>query len=242
MSPVALATLAAVLIWTAATAQARPETPAEAKARTEIWGKEQAIYRARGKGDLQPYIDSVARNYLAWPPFSPVPYGVGALQQSQPKMAVENKELLEMEFVSFALNGDAAIIYYKTHRTRLPNGSPADERFEVTHSWVREGGQWKVYGGMARAQPGTPRGEVNGAHRQPSWLDDTIALNAGFAAIDLANPRRHVRKSRLAPRSAGAATSRMDRPTARGSPNTCWVSHATASGPSVAPIIVPQKA
>lgn len=151
MLPLALATVAAAL--TAATTTPAAYPPEQAKAQAEIWAKEKAIYAARGAGNLKPYIDNVASNYLAWPPFSPVPTGVGALQQAQPKMAIENKELLEMEFVSFALNGDAAIIYYKTHRTRLPDGTPADERFEVTHSWVREAGQWKVYGGMARAQP-----------------------------------------------------------------------------------------
>jgi hypothetical protein len=130
-----------------------PQEAAQAAAQAEIWEKEQAIYRERGRGNLKPYIENVARNYLAWPPFSAVPTGVGALQRQQPKMAIENKELLQMEFVSFALNGDAAIIYYRTHRTRLPNGTPVDERFEVTHSWVREDSQWKVYGGMARAQP-----------------------------------------------------------------------------------------
>jgi hypothetical protein len=150
MLPLALATVAAALI---ATAGPVAETPGQATAQAEIWAKEKAIYAARGAGNLKPYIDNVASNYLAWPPFSPVPTGVGALKQASPKMAVENKELLEMEFVSFALNGDAAVIYYKTHRTRLPDGTAADERFEVTHSWVREGGQWKVYGGMARAQP-----------------------------------------------------------------------------------------
>lgn len=153
MLPLTLATVAAALVATAVTAAPVAETSQQAMAQAEIWAKEKAIYVARGAGNLKPYIDNVASNYLAWPPFSPVPTGVGALQRAAPKMAVDNKELLEMEFVSFALNGDAAIIYYKTHRTRLPDGTAADERFEVTHSWVREGGQWKVYGGMARAQP-----------------------------------------------------------------------------------------
>jgi hypothetical protein len=125
----------------------------KAQAQAEIWAKEQAIYKARGQGNLKPYIENVATDYKAWPPFSAVPTGVGALDRAQPKMAIENKELLAMEFVDFAINGDAAIIYYKTHRTRLPNGQPADERFEVTHSWVWQDGTWKVYGGMARAQP-----------------------------------------------------------------------------------------
>lgn len=137
-------------------APAAPATQTKAQAQAEIWAKEQAIYRERGKGNLQPYIDNVASDYLAWPPFAPVPTGVEALKRAQPKMAVENKELLLMEFVSFALNGDAAIIYYQTHRTRLPTGAPADERFEVTHSWVRENGEWKVYGGMARLKPVRP--------------------------------------------------------------------------------------
>ncbi len=143
--------LAAVLAQ--ATAAPVEEAQTKEQAQAEIWAKEQSIYRARGQGNLKAYIDNVADDYLAWPPFSAVPTGVGALQQAQPKMAIENKEVLKMTFVSFARNGDAAIIYYRTHRTRLPNGSPADERFEVTHSWVRQGGQWKVYGGMARAQP-----------------------------------------------------------------------------------------
>ena len=152
MSPFMLAAMVAALA--AQTSPAPPrESVAQEKARAEIWAKEQAIYRERGRGNLRPYIDNVASNYLAWPPFSSVPTGVDALQKAQPKMAVDNKEVLQMEFVSFALNGDAAIIYYRTHRTRLPNGAPVDERFEVTHSWVREGGRWKVYGGMARAEP-----------------------------------------------------------------------------------------
>jgi len=125
-------------------------------AQAEIWTKEQSIYRERGKGNLGPYIDNVATDYLAWPPFSATPTGVGDLRRTQPKMAIENHEELKMEFVAFAMNGNAAVIYYKTHRTRLPNGTPADERFEVTHSWVRQDGSWKVYGGMARAQPTRP--------------------------------------------------------------------------------------
>lgn len=147
-----LSTLAAALVI-AATAQPAAAQQTKAEAQAEIWTKEQSIYKARGQGNLKPYIDNVATDYLAWPPFAAVPTGVGALDKAQTKMAVENKELLKMEFVSFAMNGDAAIIYYNTHRTRLPNGAPADERFEVTHSWVRQDGQWKVYGGMARAKP-----------------------------------------------------------------------------------------
>lgn len=156
--PVFMAVLAPLII-ASTPALGRPAAqaaPVKAVAQAEIWAKELAIYHSRGQGDLRAYIDNVAADYRAWPPFSARPTGVDALKSSQPRMAAQNKEILVMEFVDFAFAGDAAVIYYQTHRTRLPNGNVVDERFEVTHSWVRRGGAWKVLGGMARAMPIRP--------------------------------------------------------------------------------------
>ena len=147
------------LIFASSPATGRPaaqRVPAKAAAQAEIWAKEQAIYNDRGKGNLRAYIDNVAADYRAWPPYSARPTGVDSLKSAQPRMAAENREILVMEFVDFAFAGDAAVIYYQTHRTRLPNGTAVDERFEVTHSWVRRDGAWKVLGGMARAMPVRP--------------------------------------------------------------------------------------
>ncbi len=58
-----------------------------------------------------------------------------------------------MEFVDLAFHGDTAVIFYKTHRTQRFDGTPVDESFETTHTWVREDGQWRVLGGMARLEP-----------------------------------------------------------------------------------------
>jgi hypothetical protein len=55
-----------------------------------------------------------------------------------------------MTFMDFSLNQNVAVIYYKTHRTRLADGTPADDHFEVTHTWIREDGKWRVFAGMAR--------------------------------------------------------------------------------------------
>ena len=145
---------AAMTLLAAAPATSRPEAKDQVQA--EIWAKERAIYGARGRGDMQVYIDAMARDYLAWPPFRPAPAGLEGLQELKKKMVADNKELLSMIPVAFSLNGDAAIIYYQTHRTRLPDGTAADEHFEVVHSWVREGGRWKLLGGMARNTPVRP--------------------------------------------------------------------------------------
>jgi ketosteroid isomerase-like protein len=136
-----------------AATQAAAPAMTKAEVQAAIWAKEQAIYAARGRGDMQPYKASIARDYAAWPPFRDTPAGPQNLDAVQQAMIKDNKELLTMNFVSFVMNGDAAVIYYRTHRTRLPNGATVDERFEVTHSWVLQDGTWKVMGGMARATP-----------------------------------------------------------------------------------------
>lgn len=140
----------------AAAAPASASADVKAAAQAEIWAKELAIYQSRGKGDLSSYIDNVAADYRAWPPFSARPTGVDALKTSQPRMRSQNNEILAMEFVDFAFAGDSAVIYYQTHRTRMPDGTAVDERFEVTHTWVRRGGAWQVLGGMARPTPVRP--------------------------------------------------------------------------------------
>jgi ketosteroid isomerase-like protein len=130
--------------------------PAAAQAKAEIWAMEQSIYAGRSKGDLRPYLDTLATGYVSWPPFDARPKGEDGLQATARKMAGKTQEKLDMELLDFTLNGDTAIIYYHTHRTRLADGTPADEWWEATHTWVREGGHWKVLGGMARRAPARP--------------------------------------------------------------------------------------
>lgn len=125
----------------------------KAAAQAEIWAKEQSIYAARGRGDISVYLSNTATDYLAWPPLRAKPEGNTGLDKTGRELKGKNQEKLAMRFTGFAMNGDTAIIYYDTHRTQRSDGTPADEWFEVTHTWVREDGQWKVLGGMARTKP-----------------------------------------------------------------------------------------
>src|SRR3546814_18600375 len=68
----------------------------------------------------------------------------------------KDQERLQMTLAGFAMNGDTAVIYYNTHRPRRSDGTPADDRFEVTHTWAREDGVRKVFGGMDRVIPPRP--------------------------------------------------------------------------------------
>lgn len=131
------------------------DSPAEIeKARTEIWALEQSIYAGRARGDLSSYANNLAQGYLSWPPVSARPLGAGTLKATAANTHT-SQEKLDMTFVDFSMNGDTAVIYYNTHRTRRADGTPCDDHFDTTHTWVREDGKWHVFAGMARITPGS---------------------------------------------------------------------------------------
>jgi ketosteroid isomerase-like protein len=150
MKAVTLALVALMLVPGVAAAD---EAADKAKAKDEIWALEQAIYAGRASGDMSAYINNTSPGYMAWAPQAPRPLGADNLRTTHAGVPVTSKERLTMQFVDLAYYGDTAVIYYTTHRTQVFDGSPSDEHFETTHTWVREGGHWKVLGGMARTEP-----------------------------------------------------------------------------------------
>ncbi len=120
------------------------------RARAEIWAKELAIYAARGRGDLDTYIASTSNKYLGWPPGWPKPSGLDQLRKGAALMKTQTREQLTMTQEDFTLSGNTGIIYYSTHRTRLPGGEVVDQYFDIVHIWVREAGQWKLLGALGR--------------------------------------------------------------------------------------------
>ena len=130
--------------------------PASAKVRDAIWAKELTIYRERGNGNFNYYIQNTLPDYLGWPPTVGKPQRSDGLANTRARLARDSKEVLSMELVDFALHGDNAVIYYKTHRTRRPDGSATNEVFENIHVWLRDGADWKLFGAMSRAAPLRP--------------------------------------------------------------------------------------
>ncbi|MEM7704412.1 MAG: nuclear transport factor 2 family protein [Pseudomonadota bacterium] len=122
-------------------------------AREEIWGKEQAIYAARGDGDLQTYINNTSEHYMGWPPGWDQPSGLEKLREGAKGFIQYKEEELTMTFGDITFSGDTAVIYYSTHRTRMPTGEAVDQRFEIIHVWTREEGEWRLVGALGRTKP-----------------------------------------------------------------------------------------
>jgi len=140
-----------LLVCLAASPVAMTESDdAYAAARDEIWAKEQAIYKARSQGDLSYYRQNASKGYKGWAPYSEKPGGLTYLKNMAEDMLGQDQEELTMELDDFALSGDTAVIYYSTHRTRMPNGDPADQRYAICHVWTHEPEGWKLIGAMGR--------------------------------------------------------------------------------------------
>lgn len=120
----------------------------------ELWAREQAIYNGRRDGTLDIYLAALAPGYMAWPPHTKLPIGGDVLASHSRAMQAQTQEQLEMRLTNFTMNGTTAIIYYQTHRTMRPEGTPVDEWYNVIHVWVADGGDWKMLGGMARLGSG----------------------------------------------------------------------------------------
>jgi hypothetical protein len=130
---------------------AAASNPDKAAIQAQIWSKEQAIYAGRGRGDLEPYITNTSKLYVSWPPTVAAPMNYAQLNMSKPKPGYDHEQLT-MTLMDFALSGDTAIIYYRTHMTMRADGTPTDLTYNVTHTWTREDGVWRVLGGMARLE------------------------------------------------------------------------------------------
>jgi len=143
-------TIALTLAAALAPVTLHAQTAAEVEtAKAQIWALERSIYAGRAKGDLSSYANNLAKGYLSWPPVSDKPLGTETLKASAARTHT-SQEQLDMSFVDFSMNGDTAVIYYTTHRTRRADGTPCDDHFETTHTWLREDGKWHVFAGMAR--------------------------------------------------------------------------------------------
>lgn len=122
-------------------------------AKAAIWAKELAIYDAWAKTGLDYYIEHSSPQYVGWPPGTSKPSSLEVLKQMQANLVVPNQEKREITFEDLALQDDTAVLYYTTHRTSLPDGTPVDELLHICHVWVRDGAEdWKLIGALGRVE------------------------------------------------------------------------------------------
>lgn len=156
MSRIGRLALALPLLLATVAASVAGDTSKFAADEEAIWKLEQAIYAGRSGGNMANYLDSTDPDYAGWPPQAAAPMGYAQLAAQAAKAGVLSGEELTMkkDLIRVHRNGNVALAFYSTHRTKRGGGGAVDERFETIHVWVKDGdGRWKLMGGMARPVP-----------------------------------------------------------------------------------------
>lgn len=125
-----------------------PERAADAE---EIWGQELRIYEMRAGGDMGYYLSLANPGYMAWPAPADEPLSYTALSNRiGDGQLMEAGELITVAKKGLSFDGDTALAFFETHRTRRAGGAAVDERFENIHVWVKREGDWRLIANMSR--------------------------------------------------------------------------------------------
>lgn len=97
------------------------------------------------------YLSLANPGYMSWPAPAELPLsyetlsrqiGDGRLMASGERISVSKKGI--------SFDGDTALAFFETHRTRRAGGEEVDERFENIHVWVRRETRWRLIANMSR--------------------------------------------------------------------------------------------
>lgn len=115
-----------------------------------VWALEERIYQRRSVGDSRFYPSIASAHYLGWPAPAAIPIGKRWLTDFRDSGEFQPGEVIKVWSNGISVDGDTAISYFSTHRTRLPGGKAVDQRYENIHVWVRRGDSWDLVGSMSR--------------------------------------------------------------------------------------------
>lgn len=115
-----------------------------------IWAKELKIFENRAAGSMEFYLSIVAENFMAWPAWAGAPVEFADMvKKFRESETFEKGEKIIATMKGIAIDGDTAQVFFQTHRTQLPGGEQANERFNNIHVWVRRAGDWRLFSNMS---------------------------------------------------------------------------------------------
>jgi len=123
----------------------------EAEAEAEIWALEQAYWEANRGAHHEAIVATWHDRFLGWPATEPKPIdkadGVHFVHRQYPEPA---DYTFRIEPMGIRVTGDVAVNHYTVRlSTKLPDGTVQERSMRITHTLLREGGEWKVLGGMS---------------------------------------------------------------------------------------------
>jgi ketosteroid isomerase-like protein len=125
-----------------------------------IWNLEHAYWHHVQNNDLPSYLGLWHKDFLGWPSVSAAPVHKDRITDwitSQTSKSLAFKSI-EFKPAAIQMTGDVAVAcYWMTYEWLDKDGHGARRIVRVTHTWLKDGKDWLIIGGMSMPEDATPQ-------------------------------------------------------------------------------------
>jgi ketosteroid isomerase-like protein len=130
------------------------ESERESSVARVIWSLEQAYFEHNRNADYEKIVSTWHEEFLGWPDPEPKPIdkeeGARYVRRNFKEPA---SFTFEIEPAGIRVVGDVAVNHYTVHFTTKDDQGREEKRsLRVTHTWIKENGEWKVLAGMSNSE------------------------------------------------------------------------------------------
>ena len=129
-------------------------TPSSDSERT-VWDLEHAYWRYVQGNDLTSYLKLWHKNFLGWPSVSATPVQKEHITDWITSQTSKERafKLVEFKPAAIQVTGDVAeTCYWITYKWTDKNGADTQHTMRVTHTWILNGRDWQIIGGMSSSE------------------------------------------------------------------------------------------
>ncbi len=156
---VALGMMACLMASASPIASERTNQSQESESEQTVWTLEQFYWFQVQHNDLAGYLGLWHKDFLGWPSVSAKPVHKDHItdwitSQTSKGLKFHTAGLLP---AGIQITGDIAVTcYWMTFEWQDKDGKGTRQNLRVTHTWVKEGKDWRIIGGMSMPEPATP--------------------------------------------------------------------------------------
>ena len=131
-----------------------------AKNQQAIWILEQEYWNRVEDNDLPAYVNLWHKDFLGWPSVSAEPVHKDHITDWITSQTSKGLAFKSVEFkpAAIQITANIALIYYRlTYKWLDKDGNGVPHTIRVTHTWLRDGDDWHIIGGMSMLESANPQ-------------------------------------------------------------------------------------
>ncbi|MGO9405185.1 MAG: nuclear transport factor 2 family protein [Terriglobales bacterium] len=121
-----------------------------------IWNLEHEYWHYVQDNNLAAYLGLWHKNFLGWPSFSASPVGKDHITDWITSQTAKGLTFKSIAFkpAKVQATGDIAVAsYWITFKWLDKDGKGAAHTLRIIHTWVKDGNDWRIIGGMSMPEP-----------------------------------------------------------------------------------------